>query len=82
MTTEFELSGTSREELILTKDQLIVDEPIVRHWPTKKELPPESSIMEELKNVEDRFGSNVADEQSRSSSGHRPLSPSEDLDRA
>jgi hypothetical protein len=26
--------------LIYTKDQLIVDSPIVRHWATKKELPP------------------------------------------
>jgi NADH-quinone oxidoreductase subunit I len=40
MTTEFELSGASREELIYTKDQLIVDAPIVRHWETKKELAP------------------------------------------
>lgn len=41
MTTEYEISGDSREGLIYTKDQLIVDEPIVRHWPTKKELPPD-----------------------------------------
>ena len=41
MTTEYELSGDSREDLIYTKEQLIVDEPIVRHWKTKKELPPE-----------------------------------------
>lgn len=40
MTTEFELAGTSREDLIYTKDQLIVDAPIVRHWETKKELSP------------------------------------------
>jgi NADH-quinone oxidoreductase chain I len=40
MTTEYELSGSSRDELIFTKEQLIVDEPIVRHWPTKRELPP------------------------------------------
>ncbi|HEY7873500.1 MAG TPA: NADH-quinone oxidoreductase subunit NuoI [Actinomycetota bacterium] len=40
MTTEYEISGSSREELIFTKDQLIVDAPIVRHWPSKKELPP------------------------------------------
>ncbi len=41
MTTEYELSATSREAMIYTKDQLIVDAPIVRHWETKKELPPE-----------------------------------------
>ncbi|MDQ4024908.1 MAG: NADH-quinone oxidoreductase subunit NuoI [Actinomycetota bacterium] len=41
MTTEYELSGDSREALIFTKDQLIVDEPIVRHWETRTELPPE-----------------------------------------
>jgi NADH-quinone oxidoreductase subunit I len=40
MTTEYELAGSSREELIYTKDQLIVDAPIVRHWVSKKELPP------------------------------------------
>ena len=40
MTTEYELSGPSREDLILTKEQLIVDAPIVRHWETRKELPP------------------------------------------
>jgi NADH-quinone oxidoreductase subunit I len=40
MTTEYELAGSSREELIYTKEQLIVDTPIVRHWTTKKELPP------------------------------------------
>ncbi|MDQ3952730.1 MAG: NADH-quinone oxidoreductase subunit NuoI [Actinomycetota bacterium] len=39
-TTEFELSGDSRESLIYTKEQLIVDEPIVRHWETHTELPP------------------------------------------
>lgn len=41
MTTEYELSGATREELIYTKDQLIVDTPIERHWRTKKELPPD-----------------------------------------
>ncbi|MDP9222902.1 MAG: NADH-quinone oxidoreductase subunit NuoI [Actinomycetota bacterium] len=40
MTTEYELAGSSREELIYTKDQLIIDAPIVRHWETKTELPP------------------------------------------
>ncbi|HVF54295.1 MAG TPA: NADH-quinone oxidoreductase subunit NuoI [Actinomycetota bacterium] len=40
MTTEYELSGSSREELIYTKDQLIVDEPIVRHWASRKEIDP------------------------------------------
>jgi NADH-quinone oxidoreductase subunit I len=40
MTTEYELAASSREELIYTKEQLIVDTPIVRHWATKKELPP------------------------------------------
>ena len=44
MTTEYELSGSSREELIFTKEQLIVDEPIVRHWPTKRELAPTINI--------------------------------------
>ena len=44
MTTEYELSGDSREALIYTKDQLIVDEPIVRHWESKRELPPERRL--------------------------------------
>lgn len=39
MSTEYELSGASRDELILTKDQLIVDAPVHRHWKTKKEVP-------------------------------------------
>lgn len=39
MTTEYELSGASREELIYTKDRLIVDSPIIRHWQTESELP-------------------------------------------
>ncbi len=43
MTTEFELSGDSRDGLILTKDQLIVDAPIIRHWPTKTEYSPDRS---------------------------------------
>lgn len=44
MTTEYELSGSSREELIYTKDQLIVDAPIVRHWKTEVELPPDHNL--------------------------------------
>jgi formate hydrogenlyase subunit 6/NADH:ubiquinone oxidoreductase subunit I len=44
MTTEYELSGDSREALIYTKEQLIVDEPIVRHWETRRELPPERRL--------------------------------------
>ncbi|MGH2748031.1 MAG: NADH-quinone oxidoreductase subunit NuoI [Actinomycetota bacterium] len=44
MTTEYEISGSSREGLIYTKDQLIVDAPIVRHWETKKELAPDISL--------------------------------------
>jgi NADH-quinone oxidoreductase chain I len=44
MTTEYELSGDSREALIYTKEQLIVDEPIVRHWETRTELPPEGNL--------------------------------------
>lgn len=39
MTTEYELSGPSREGLIYTKEQLIIDAPIQRHWPTKKVVP-------------------------------------------
>lgn len=44
MSTEFEISGDSREGLIYTKDQLIVDSPILRHWHTRKELPPDSAL--------------------------------------
>jgi NADH-quinone oxidoreductase chain I len=47
MTTEYEISGDSRDGLIYLKDQLIVDSPIVRHWETKKELPPERDLMVE-----------------------------------
>jgi hypothetical protein len=47
MTTEYEISGNSRDGLIYTKDQLIVDEPIVRHWDTKKELPPDRDLLPE-----------------------------------
>lgn len=45
MTTEYEISGDSRDGLIYTKDQLMVDSPIVRHWDTKKELPPDRDLM-------------------------------------
>jgi NADH-quinone oxidoreductase chain I len=44
MTTEYELSGDSREALIYTKDQLIVDQPIVRHWETRKEVGSEGRL--------------------------------------
>ncbi len=44
MTTEYEISGTTREELIFTKEQLIVDAPIIRHWDTKKELPADHNF--------------------------------------
>jgi len=40
MTTEYEISGASRNELIYTKDQLIIDTPIKRHWKTKVEYSP------------------------------------------
>lgn len=57
MTTEYEISGYTREELIYTKDQLIVDEPIKRHWRTKKELPPGTrlgGVLGELMDEQDR----------------------------
>lgn len=44
MTTEYEISGASREELIYTKEQLIVDTPIERHWKSKKEIPAGSRL--------------------------------------
>ena len=44
MTTEYEIAGSTRDELIFTKEQLIVDTPIVRHWASKKELPPTVNI--------------------------------------
>ena len=50
MTTEYEISGTSRDDLIYKKDQLIVDAPIVRHWDTKREVAPDRS---ESKKVRD-----------------------------
>lgn len=43
MTTEYEISGASRDGLIYTKDQLIVDAPIERHWDTKIEYSPDRS---------------------------------------
>jgi NADH-quinone oxidoreductase chain I len=52
MTTEYELSGTSRAELIYTKDRLIVDAPIVRHWESKKELSPDLSRARRVKGLE------------------------------
>jgi NADH-quinone oxidoreductase subunit I len=47
MSTEYEISGDSREGLIYTKDQLIVDSPIVRHWDTKREIPAERTVLPE-----------------------------------
>ncbi len=44
MTTEYELSSDSREALIYTKDQLIVDQPIVRHWETRREVGSEGRL--------------------------------------
>ncbi len=44
MTTEYELAGDSRAGLIYTKDQLIVDTPIERHWQTKIEVAPGRSL--------------------------------------
>jgi NADH-quinone oxidoreductase chain I len=44
MTTEYELSGDSREALIYTKEQLIVDQPIVRHWETRREVESEGRL--------------------------------------
>jgi NADH-quinone oxidoreductase subunit I len=47
MTTEYEISGSTRDELIYTKDQLIIDAPIVRHWETRKEIPADRNLMME-----------------------------------
>ncbi|CAN5154877.1 NADH-quinone oxidoreductase subunit NuoI [soil metagenome] len=71
MTTEFELSSYSRAEAILTKEQLIVDEPIRRHWPTTKELPPDYNVLAEMAKggYQANEESNVADEHSRAASG-------------
>ncbi|HVL64969.1 MAG TPA: NADH-quinone oxidoreductase subunit NuoI [Actinomycetota bacterium] len=52
MTTEYELAGTSREELIYTKDQLIVDVPILRHWESKRELAPDLSASRRVQGLE------------------------------
>jgi NADH-quinone oxidoreductase subunit I len=49
MTTEYELSGFTRDELIYTKDQLIVDQPIVRHWESKITIPPDQNMKEASK---------------------------------
>ena len=49
MTTEYEISGPSREELIYTKDQLIIDAPIKRHWKTKVEYSPDRTSKERAK---------------------------------
>ena len=44
MSTEYEISGTTRDDMIWTKDQLIIDAPIVRHWKTKKEIAPDENL--------------------------------------
>ena len=49
MSTEFEISGDSRDDLIFTKDQLIVDAPIVRHWDTKVEFSPDRKEKRSIK---------------------------------
>lgn len=67
MTTEYEISGSSREELIYTKDQLIVDVPIVRHWETKKELAPDANL------TRARRASTMTPEQPRWSEGQEPI---------
>jgi NADH-quinone oxidoreductase subunit I len=41
MTTEYEISGPSRDDLVYTKEQLIVDAPIQRHWDAKIEYSPD-----------------------------------------
>ena len=41
MTTEYEISGTTRDDLVYTKEQLIIDTPIKRHWATKVEYSPD-----------------------------------------
>ena len=41
MTTEYEISGRSRDDLVYTKEQLIVDAPIQRHWDTEIEYSPD-----------------------------------------
>ncbi len=46
MTTEYEISGPSKDELIYTKDQLIVDAPIKRHWKTRVEYSPDLATKE------------------------------------
>jgi NADH-quinone oxidoreductase subunit I len=41
MSTEYEISGASRDELVYTKEQLIIDAPIERHWKSKVEYSPD-----------------------------------------
>jgi NADH-quinone oxidoreductase subunit I len=48
MTTEFEIAAGTREDLIYTKDQLIVDTPIVRHWDTRREIAPDRSAAKKV----------------------------------
>lgn len=48
MTTEYEISASSRDELIYTKDRLIVDSPIVRHWDTKREFAPDRASSKKI----------------------------------
>ncbi len=63
MTTEYELSAETREGMIYTKDQLIVDQPIERHWKTKREVPPDNSFRGVL-------GDLVAQQGRRRETGH------------
>jgi NADH-quinone oxidoreductase subunit I len=44
MTTEYEIASDSRESMIYKKDQLIVDSPILRHWPSREEIPPDRNL--------------------------------------
>ena len=71
MTTEFELSSYSRAEAILTKEQLIVDEPIRRHWPTTKELPPDHNLLMGMSkgDYQPFEDTNVADDHSKAARG-------------
>jgi NADH-quinone oxidoreductase subunit I len=49
MTTEYEIASDSRESMIYMKDRLIIDSPILRHWNSKKELPPDRNLKEATK---------------------------------
>lgn len=51
MTTEYEIAGSSRDELIFTKEKLIVDTPIERHWNTKKDLPSDAGFRAALEEL-------------------------------